>query len=217
MNPDHLSPVNRMDTISYIIGYDYGEGIREQKIDANPQMVYKGLFDALKKDSGLFSKELLNQLIEEYNQELEERNKKLFQEMLERNLTEGRKFLEENRKQPGVFELPSGLQYKILKLGKGPNPAPNDTVTIHYRAMYTDRTTFDMTYDTGPVTIGLNRLVKGLMEGIQLMQPGAIFEFYIPPHIGYGNQNYRDLIPAGSTVIYTIELISVNPSKNSRP
>jgi FKBP-type peptidyl-prolyl cis-trans isomerase len=128
-----------------------------------------------------------------------------------KNKEAGAFFLKENKGRPGVVELPSGLQYKIQKLGQGNNfPAANDSITIHYRAMYTDRTTFDMSYDSGPVGIRLNYLVQGLAEGIQLMRKGAIYEFYIPSNLGYGDENYRDMIPGGSTVVYSVELIDIH-------
>jgi len=210
---DKIMPKNRIDSISYIMGYDYGQGIRSQEIEANPLLVYKGLYDALKKDRGLFDDTLQNRLIDEFTAELEVLEKQRFSAMLEKNLKDGETFLRENKTKEGVFELPSGLQYKVLKLGDGPYPAATDSVTIHYRAMYTDRTTFDMSYDEGPAGIRLDHLVKGLAEGIQLMQQGAIFEFYIPSRIAYGDRNYLDLIPAGSTVIYSVELIAINKSK----
>lgn len=209
-NPDHLEPLTRMDSISYIIGYDYGVGIRSQEIKANPQMIYKGVYDALLKDEGIFDDSLQSLLIAGFNEELEVIEQQRFQEMLTINKREGQKFLQENKQREGVTELPSGLQYKVIKLGSGEYPAVTDSVTIHYRAMYTDRTTFDMSYDEGPVGIRLNHLVQGLSEGIQLMRPGAIFEFYMPPEIAYGDRNYLDLIPAGSTVIYSVELIEIH-------
>lgn len=76
--------------------------------------------------------------------------------------------------------------------------------------MYIDRTTFDMSYETGPVRIRVDEVIKGLSQGIQLMRKGAIYEFYIPPQLAYGDENYRDLIPAGSTIIYIVELIEIH-------
>lgn len=208
--PDKVHPETKMDSIAYIIGYDYGSGIRDQEIEADPIMIYKGLYDALKKDSAYFNDSVREQLVQDFNKVVEDIENKRFVEMVIKNKQEGKAFLEANKKQPGVVELPSGMQYKILKLGKGNAfPAANDSISIHYRAMYTDRTTFDMSYETGPVGIRLNHMVKGLADGIQLMRKGAIYEFYIPSDLGYGDNNYRDMIPGGSTVIYSIELIDI--------
>lgn len=208
---DRLNPKNGMDSISYIIGYDHGEGIRNQGIAANPAMVYKGLADALANRKSIFSDTVQSRLIDSFQRVIETKEQEQFLITLQKTKTEGRQFLEQNRKNSDVVVLPSGLQYKIVKIGKGDFPNPADSVTIHYRAMFINRTTFDMSYDSGPVGVRLNKLVKGLSEGIQLMKPGAIFEFYIPPHLAYGNNNYLDMIPAGSTIINVVELISIHP------
>ena len=209
-DPDKIRPESKMDSISYIIGYDYGEGIANQEIKASPEMIYKGIYDALIRKESLFSDSVEARLVEDFNKEVEALEAGRFQRMLDKNLQAGREFLETNKELEGVEVLPSGLQYKILKIGKGSLPSRTDSVTIHYRAMYTDRTTFDMSYDSGPVGIRLNHVVKGLSEGLQLMREGAIYEFYIPPALAYGNENYMDMIPAGSTIIYSVELIDIH-------
>jgi FKBP-type peptidyl-prolyl cis-trans isomerase FklB len=209
--PEQVQPQTRMDSISYIIGFDYGQGIRDQEIKADPIMIYKGIADALSGDGGYFSDSIRELIIEDFNEELRALEAERFKKMVARNKEEGRKFLEENKTKQGVVELPSGLQYKIMKVGTGKQfPAQADSVTIHYRAMYTDRTTFDMSYETGPVSIRLNYLVKGLSAGIQLMKKGDIYEFYIPSELGYGDENYHDMIPGGSTIIYSVELIDLH-------
>jgi FKBP-type peptidyl-prolyl cis-trans isomerase len=207
--PEKVMPQTKMDSISYIIGLDYGQGIHDQEIDPNPIMIYKGIADALKGDDGIFSDSIRERLINDFQKVLEKKEEERFQQMLIINKQEGRNFLEQNKQEKGVFALPDGLQYKILKIGQGGFPKAIDSVTIHYRAMYLDRTTFDMSYERGPTGIRLNHVVKGLSEGIQLMKKGAIYEFYIPPELAYGDQNYQDMIPAGSTIIYMVELIDV--------
>ena len=204
-----LKPQNRMDSISYIIGLDYGLGIRDQEIKTNQLMLYKGIVDGLNGNKSLFSDSTQSRLIAEFQKEVDKKEKERAIAKLKQTKAEGSKFLSENKSKPGVTELPDGLQYKIVKIGSGNFPAPTDSVTIHYRAMYPDRTTFDMSYDKGPVGVKLNHLVKGLSEGIQMMKPGAIFEFYISPDLAYGDKDYMELIPAGSTVIYSVELIRI--------
>ena len=209
--PEKVKPVTHMDSISYIIGYDYGTGIRDQEIEADPVMIYKGLYDALEGKEAYFSDSVREGLVNDFNEVVKQIEEERFRKMVAQNKKAGKVFLEENEKRDGVVELPSGLQYKILKIGKGNvYPAATDSITIHYRAMYTDRTTFDMSYETGPVGIRVDHLVKGLSDGIQLMKKGAIWEFYIPPDLGYGDENYRDMIPGGSTVIYSVELIDIH-------
>lgn len=209
--PENVKPQTHMDSISYIIGYDYGSGIKDQEIEANPVMIYKGLSDALLGEEAFFDDSTREQLVQDFNEVVKQIEEKRFMQMVIENKKAGNQFLEQNKTAPGVVELPSGLQYKILKLGTGDHfPAASDSITIHYRAMYTDRTTFDMSYETGPVGIRVDHLVQGLSNGIQLMRKGAIYEFYIPSELGYGDQNYRDMIPGGSTVIYSVELIDIH-------
>ncbi|NLO50257.1 MAG: hypothetical protein GX103_03735 [Bacteroidales bacterium] len=208
--PDDLTPATHLDSVSYIIGYDYGKGIREQQIAADPAMIYKGLYDALNHHDNYFSDSTKARIIRSFQQEVDSMEQIRFRKMVTQNKAAGKIFMERNKTAEGVNTLPSGLQYKILKPGSGKRyPAVTDSVNIHYRAMYTDRTTFDMSYETGPIGVRVDHLVKGLQEGIRLMHQGAIFEFYIPPQLGYGDQNYLDMIPGGSTTIYNIELIEI--------
>ncbi|MEZ5199096.1 MAG: FKBP-type peptidyl-prolyl cis-trans isomerase, partial [Bacteroidales bacterium] len=150
-----------------------------------------------------------NLLVDEFSEELKIRMEEEGKKFLDKNRADGKEFLAENKFAEGVTELPSGLQYKILKAGEGANPRLTDSVNVHYRAMFFDRTVFDMSYDRGPAGIRINDVIKGLSEGIQLMKVGSIYELYIPPELAYGDQTFANVIPAGSTLIYTIELIDI--------
>jgi len=198
----------RMDTVSYIIGLDYGTGIRDENIDANKLMVYKGLVDGLNGKS-IFSDSIKIRIVDEFNEELKGKLEEEGKKFLEKNIADGKKFLIENKYAEGVIELPSGLQYKVLKQGNGSKPLASDSVNVHYRAMFIDKTVFDMSYDRGPAGIRINEVTKGLSEGIQLMSTGAIYELYIPHELAYGDQTFANVIPAGSALIYSIELIEI--------
>lgn len=198
----------RMDTISYIIGLDYGSSIREENIAANKLAVFKGLSDGLE-GRNLIPDSVKNELIDEFNDELKIKLEKEGKRILEENKMEGLKFLEENIDAEGVIELPSKLQYKVLKEGKGPKPLASDSVLVHYRAMFVNRDVIDMSYDRGPAGIRLKTVISGLSEGIQLMSPGSIYELYIPSELAYGDVTFANTIPAGSALIYTVELIEI--------
>jgi len=198
----------RMDTISYIIGLDYGIGIRDEKIQANKLAIYKGLNDGLAGTSVL-PDSIKNKIIDGFNEELKIRLEIEGEENLKNNKLEGQRFMEENIDAEGVVVLPNGLQYKILKEGSGTKPKEADSVIVHYRAMFINRDVFDMSYDRGPAGFKLNEVTKGLSQGILLMKEGAIYELYIPPELAYGDQTFANIIPAGSTLIYTIELIKI--------
>lgn len=208
VNADKIELKTRMDTISYIIGLDYGIGIREENIPANRLAIYKGIADGLDNTSVL-PDSIKESIIDEFNIELQQKKAKELKETLEQNKMEGMKFLEENMNIKGVNQLPDGLQYKILKEGTGRKPAVNDSVRVHYRAMFINRDVFDMSYDRGPAGIRLNEVIPGLSEGIQLMKEGAIYELYIPSELAYGDKAFANVIPPGSTLIYSIELIEI--------
>lgn len=207
-NTDKIELKTKMDTISYIIGLDYGIGIKDEQIDADQIMVYKGLVDGLNGKS-ILEDSVKNKIVDEFNEELKGKIEEEGKKFLEKNKEDGTEFLIENKYAEGVIELPSGLQYKILKAGNGPKPSASDSVNVHYRAMFIDRTVFDMSYDRGPAGIRINTVIKGLSEGIQLMNTGAIYELYIPHELAYGEQTFANVIPAGSALIYSIELIEI--------
>jgi len=207
-NVENVSLKNKIDTASYIIGLDYGISIKAEEIEVNDQAIYKGLLDGLNGKS-LLSDSLKDQIIDRYNTELNNRRAEKERKILEKNRADGLAFMASNKNSEGVTELPNGLQYKILKAGNGSKPGDSDTVKIHYRAMFINRSVFDMTYDRGPAAVKLNELVPGLSQGIQLMNTGSICELYIPPELAYGDQTFANVIPAGSTLIYSIELIEI--------
>ncbi|MEM8768721.1 MAG: FKBP-type peptidyl-prolyl cis-trans isomerase [Pseudomonadota bacterium] len=126
------------------------------------------------------------------------------------NSSMGKEFLAENGAREGVVTLPSGLQYEVLTDAEGPKPLPTDRVTTHYRGTLIDGTQFDSSYDRGqPATFPLNGVIAGWTEALQLMSPGAKWRLYIPPELAYGDRG-QGPIPANSTLVFDVELISIN-------
>ena len=122
---------------------------------------------------------------------------------------DGEKFLAENALKEGVTTTESGLQYEVLKMGKGKKPAATDRVKVHYHGTLIDGTVFDSSVDRGePIVFGLNQVIKGWTEGVQLMPVGSKFRFYIPQELGYGAQNAGS-IPPYSTLIFEVELLGI--------
>ena len=120
-------------------------------------------------------------------------------------------FLAENKGKEGVVTLPSGVQYKILKEGKGAIPADTSNVEVNYEGKLIDGTVFDSSYQRGePATFRLNQVITGWTEGLQLMEEGAKYRFFIPYRLGYGENGAGTLIPPYSTLIFDVELIKVN-------
>jgi len=124
-------------------------------------------------------------------------------------LEKGVKFLADNKTNEGVVTTESGLQYRIIKEGEGASPSLEDKVTVHYTGKLIDGKVFDSSVERGqPATFGINQVIKGWEEGLQLMKPGAKFEFFIPSDLAYGERAVST-IPANSTLIFEVELISV--------
>lgn len=196
------------DSISYIIGYDYGEGIALKDLNVSEDALIKGLLDGLKGKASL-PDSTINQLVVRFQHEIDMREDSLKKNIIMQTKAEGQVYLDENKKQENVVELENGLQYKMVKEGRGASPSANDSVNIHFRAMFLDGTTFDMSYDTGPAGVRLSNLIKGLSQGIQLMKPGSIYEFTIPWYLAYGEEDFANIIPGGSTLRYHVELIRI--------
>ena len=123
-------------------------------------------------------------------------------------VAEGDKFLAENKTKPGVVTQPSGLQYIILKPGSGAKPKSNAEVTVHYKGTLLDGKQFDSSYDRGePLTFPVSRVIPGWIEGLQLMQEGSTYRFFIPWKLAYGAQGAGQDIPPYSVLIFEIELL----------
>lgn len=121
----------------------------------------------------------------------------------------GKKFLEENKLKEGVITTESGLQYEVIKMGKGAKPTATDKVKVHYHGTLTDGTVFDSSVDRGePITFALNQVIPGWTEGVQLMPVGSKFRFYIPQELGYGARQAGS-IPPYSTLIFEVELLGI--------
>ncbi|MFZ0471532.1 MAG: FKBP-type peptidyl-prolyl cis-trans isomerase, partial [Bacteroidales bacterium] len=126
-----------------------------------------------------------------------------------KNIDEGEKFLAENKKREGMLETASGLQYEVITMGTGPKPAAEEVVKVHYTGTLADGTKFDSSVDRGePAVFGVNQVIKGWQEGIQLMPVGSKFKFYIPYELGYGEQGTGP-IPPYSTLIFEVELLEI--------
>jgi FKBP-type peptidyl-prolyl cis-trans isomerase len=133
-------------------------------------------------------------------------------EEAKRIMEAGEKFLAANKNKKGVVELPSGLQYVVLKEGKGASPKAEDTVSVHYRGTFLDGKEFDSSYAHGdkPVSFNLNGVIAGFREALILMRPGAKWRIFVPSDLAYGPKGAPPAIGPNETLIFEIELLSVN-------
>lgn len=127
----------------------------------------------------------------------------------EENLEIGKTFLQQNKSKEGVVALESGLQYRVIKSGSGASPSSTDRVKVHYTGTLIDGSKFDSSHDRGePSVFGVNQVIQGWTEALQLMKEGAVWELYIPADIAYGSAS-RPTIPGNSVLIFTVELIEI--------
>lgn len=149
-------------------------------------------------------------LLDKYFAEIERKQQSESAAMGAAMKKEGEEFLAANALREGVTVLPSGLQYKVVVAGSGKKPGPKDKVRCHYCGTFPDGTKFDSSYDRGePAVFGLNQVIAGWTEGLQLMQEGAEYEFYIPYSLGYGEAGAPGAIPPYSALVFRVELIEV--------
>jgi FKBP-type peptidyl-prolyl cis-trans isomerase FklB len=202
------------DKASYSIGLNIGRNFKRQNVELNPDALVAGVKDAL---SG--AKPALNETEErDAMMTLQKDAMEKQKAMGEKNAAEGKKFLDENKKKEGVKSTASGLQYKVIKDGNGQQPKASDTVTVDYRGTLIDGTEFDSSYKRGqPATFPLNGVIKGWTEGLQLMKTGAKYQFFIPADLAYGARQMGPDIPPNSTLIFEVELKSVQAAAAGSP
>jgi FKBP-type peptidyl-prolyl cis-trans isomerase len=198
------------DTISYIIGRDIASKLKTFSTEFNAEVIYQALKDEFEGKEARFIPRVSDSLMNVFQQEIMGKQQASNQESLMQNKAASATFLAQNKAKEGVVELPSGLQYKVITPGQGKNPALTDKVKVHYKGSLINGTVFDSSYDRGqPVEFKLNEVIPGWSEGVQLMKPGAKYILYVPPQLGYGDDPVGP-IPAGSTLIFEVELISIN-------
>jgi FKBP-type peptidyl-prolyl cis-trans isomerase FklB len=142
--------------------------------------------------------------------EEEEKKKAEMAPIIEKNKKEGEAFLAENKKKEGVVTTESGLQYKIITKGNGPLPKATDKVKVHYKGTLLDGKVFDSSYDRNePAEFPLNQVIKGWTEGLQLMQVGSKYQFFIPYDLGYGEMGRGEMIPPATVLTFEVELLDI--------
>jgi len=197
------------DTVSYILGSDVALNFKKNNIEINSDVFVAAFRKSMKEDDTLFSLDARQKIMSKFQKELQVRQQTRILEESKKNKLAAQAFLQENRAKDGVVELASGLQYIIIKPGPGKKPGPDDEVTVNYEGKFLNGEIFDSSYDRNePVSFPLNGVIKGWTEGLQLMNEGAVYEFFIPSELGYGDSGYGQ-IPGGAALIFKVELISV--------
>lgn len=201
-----------MDKLSYALGLGIGQQLKNMgtKEDVNIDDFAQAIRDVLDEKPLAIQHTEAQQIVNAYFQKMESRMNAEKAEKGKKALEEGKKFLEENAKKEGVTTTASGLQYEVLNEGEGKHPSATDKVRCHYEGRLLDGTVFDSSYRRGePADFGLNQVIPGWTEGVQLMQEGAKYRFYIPYLLAYGEGGAGELIPPFSTLVFDVELLKV--------
>jgi FKBP-type peptidyl-prolyl cis-trans isomerase FklB len=197
------------DRASYSLGYQIGGDLARQDAEVDADALLRGIRDALGEKEPSIPPEEMNAILVGMKRKIETtaREKKL--QMAAKYRAEGEEFLAANAEQEGVVTLPSGLQYKVLQQGTGSSPGPSDSVKVHYRSTLIDGSEFHSSYrgEGEPETLHVSGVIRGMTEALQLMREGARWQLFIPADLAYGRRGPL----ADRTVIYEVELISIEP------
>jgi FKBP-type peptidyl-prolyl cis-trans isomerase FklB len=212
--------ISRIDSVSYLAGQNIAQSVLKDFPEANVSLLIQGLSDAMMNRESIIQ-DPNNQCVMSYFQEkmqaIESAEQAVNQEALAAekeagrvNREKGEAFLRENAKKKDMQVTASGLQYEVLKKGKGPKPTASSTVKVHYTGTNIDGQIFDSSLERKePISFPLNAVIPGWTEGVQLMNVGAKYRFYIPQEIAYGPGSPTELIPPYSVLIFEVELLDI--------
>lgn len=191
--------------LGYALGLNIAKNLQEQGFEGFDFTAFTAALD------DHYSKKELKMSVPEVNETLQSAMAKIQSEKHGPVLEEGKKFLEENAKREEVLVTESGLQYRVMKEGEGKSPAPTDQVTTHYHGKLINGTVFDSSVNRGtPATFPVNGVIQGWQEALPMMKEGDKWELFIPYDLAYGENGAGGAIPPFATLIFEVELISVN-------
>ena len=200
-----------MDKVSYALGLGIGQQLAQMGAEGiSAEDFAAAIKDVLEGKELKVSHREAQTIVQDYFQKQEQKIQAQRAEAGKAHKEAGEKYLAENAKKAGVITLPSGLQYQVLKEGNGKKPTAKDTVMCHYEGFLIDGTVFDSSVQRGePATFPLQQVIAGWTEGLQLMQEGAKYRFFIPYRLGYGEGGAGSSIPPFAALIFDVELIQV--------
>ena len=203
------------DKVSYSYGAQIATSMKMQGFAVNVEEFAKGMSDALAGKPKLTDNEIRETLMA-FSREMSTKRMDKMKADAEKNKKAGEEWLAANAKKPGVKTTPSGLQYKVLASGKGPQPKPTDTVSAHYKGTLIDGTEFDSSYTRGqPLTRPVTGLIAGWQEALTNMHVGDKWEVYVPGNLAYGERGSGAKIGPNATLIFEMELLGIEPPQTN--
>jgi FKBP-type peptidyl-prolyl cis-trans isomerase FklB len=196
--------------LSYALGAQIGKDLRDQSVEITPELLFKGIGDALSGRLMLMSEQEIEARVNSFQQAIRQKLALAARTLAEENKRKGAEFLEANKQQDGVITLENGLQYKIVKQGTGPKPTADDRGVVHYRGTLIDGTEFDSSHARNqPLTFAVEQVIKGWREALQLMPVGSRWQLFIPDHLAYGARGVGRQIGPNATLIFEVDLIAI--------
>ncbi|MBZ5660134.1 MAG: FKBP-type peptidyl-prolyl cis-trans isomerase [Acidobacteriia bacterium] len=196
--------------LSYAIGMEMGKGVKAQELDVDPELISRGLKDALSGGKPLMGDDELQTVIGALREEMKQKQMQAEEAAAEENRKQGEAFLAENGKKTGVVTTASGLQYKIITAGTGKKPVETDTVLCNYKGTFLDGTEFDSSAEAGkPVPFDIKTVIPGFKEALQLMPVGSKWQIVVPASLAYGERGAGNVIGPNATLIFEVELVSI--------
>ena len=193
-----------MDKLSYAVGMSMASNLMNSGLkNIDVDSFVKAFNDVMNNSALDLEPQEANQILQDFFSKAQD-------QMLNKNIEEGKAFLEENSKKEGVTTLPSGLQYEVINEGTGEKPSATDSVKCHYHGTLLDGTVFDSSVQRGePAVFGVSQVIKGWVEGLQLMPVGSKWRLFIPSDLAYGEQGAGSSIQPNSTLIFEVELLGI--------
>lgn len=218
-SPTSLVLTTQKDKFSYALGMNLGTSLHKQSVSVDPNILARGLKDALAGGKTLLTEDQARAALMEVQNEMRKKQQEQMQQAGAASKKEGEAFLAANKTKDGVVTLPSGLQYKILTPGTGPKPSASDSVVCNYRGTLINGTEFDSSYKRGePATFPVSGVIKGWTEALQLMPVGSKWQLFVPSDLAYGERSPAPEIGPDSTLIFEVELVSIqNKSADPSP
>ena len=208
---DNTALKSEKDKVSYSIGLNIGNNFKSQSVDINPDILAKGVKDALSGSKSLMTEKEIQETMAAFQKEMNAKQTERIKALAEKNKKDGEAFLAENKKKEGVKTTASGMQYKIIKAGNGAKPKATDTVAVNYRGTLIDGTEFDSSYKRGePTSFPLNGIIPGWLEALQLMPVGSKWQLFLPPALAYGERGSGREIGPNAALVFDVELLSIN-------
>jgi FKBP-type peptidyl-prolyl cis-trans isomerase FklB len=201
-----------MDKLSYALGLNIGHQLKEMGLrDRLTVADYAAAIDdVLQGNTPQIGMDEATNLLNDFFTRLEQQQRAAAEAAGAEAKSAGERFLAENAKRPGITVTPSGLQYEVLTEGTGRSPKATDTVRCHYHGTLIDGTVFDSSYQRNqPADFGLNQVIAGWTEGVQLMKEGGKYRFYLPYHLAYGEHGAGNTIPPYAALVFDVELLKV--------